>query len=172
MGDNELCEQASVVLDVYKSRRPQASPLFRLVQDHRHRLQTVCDERFARIGREVCAHEYLLACSCMGRYVCPSCQAKRLAIWTPWLDTTLLTPVPHRQLVLTIPKRLRAYFLLRRRRRAAPPTTGRVHKKVQNHLLRRGRLPKQTLFQYQPHQVALLRSERHAYAEFAGARNN
>jgi len=33
---------------VYKPRSPQASPLFRLVQDHLHRLQTVYDERFAR----------------------------------------------------------------------------------------------------------------------------
>ncbi len=40
---------------------------------------------------------------------------KRLAIWTQWLDTALLAPVPHRQVVLTIPKRLRAYCLYRRR---------------------------------------------------------
>ena len=33
---------------VYKPRRPQESPLFRLVSDHLHRLQTVYDERFAR----------------------------------------------------------------------------------------------------------------------------
>jgi len=33
---------------VYTPRRPQASPLFRLVSDHLHRLQTVYDERFAR----------------------------------------------------------------------------------------------------------------------------
>ena len=31
------------------------------------------------------------------------------------MDTTLLAPVPHRQVVLTIPKRLRAYCLYRRR---------------------------------------------------------
>ena len=37
------------------------------------------------------------------------------AIWTEWFDTTLLAPVPHRQVVLTIPKRLRAYCLYRRR---------------------------------------------------------
>jgi len=73
---------------VYRPRRPQASPLFRLVQDHLHRLQTVYDERFAReygpwrpvVGQvadkflacgvlehgfarircDACAHEYLL----------------------------------------------------------------------------------------------------------------
>ena len=32
---------------VYKPRRAQASPLFRLVQDHCRTLQTVYDERFA-----------------------------------------------------------------------------------------------------------------------------
>jgi len=32
-----------------------------------------------------------------------------------WLDTTLLAPGPHRQVVRTIPKRLRAYGLYRRR---------------------------------------------------------
>ncbi len=39
---------ASTSPGVYKPRRPQASPLFRLVSDHVHRLQTVYDERFAR----------------------------------------------------------------------------------------------------------------------------
>ena len=136
-------DAASVARGVYKHRRPQASPLFRLVSDHLHRLQTVYDERFAReygpwrpvvaqvadkflacgvldhgfarIRCDDCAHEYLLAFSCKCRYFCPSCHAKRLAIWTQWLDTTLLAPVPHRQVVLTIPKRLRAYCLYRRR---------------------------------------------------------
>jgi hypothetical protein len=39
---------------------------------------------------------------------------KRLAIWTQWLNTTLLAPVPHRHVVRTIPKRLRASCLDRR----------------------------------------------------------
>jgi len=136
-------DAAPSVRGVYKPRRPQASPLFRLVSDHLHRLQTVYDERFAReygpwrpvvaqvadkflacgvldhgfarIRCDVCTHEYLLAFSCKCRYFCPSCHAKRLAIWTQWLATTLLAPVPHRQVVLTIPKRLRAYCLYRRR---------------------------------------------------------
>ena len=33
---------------IYKPRRAQASSLFRLVSDRLQRLQTVCDERFAR----------------------------------------------------------------------------------------------------------------------------
>jgi len=87
---------APVALGVYTPRRPQASPLFRLVQDQLHHVQTVYDERFAReygpwrpvvdevtdkffacgilehrfarVRREACAHEYLLAFSCKGRY--------------------------------------------------------------------------------------------------------
>jgi hypothetical protein len=93
-------DAASVARSVYKPRRPQASPRFRLVSDHRHRLQTVYDDRFvrengrqrpvvtqvagkflgcgvldhgfARIRCDACTHEYLLAFSCKCRYVCPS----------------------------------------------------------------------------------------------------
>jgi hypothetical protein len=136
-------DAAPAARGVYTPRRPQASPRVRLVSDHLQRLQTVYDDRFAReygpwrpvvthvadrvlacgvlehgfarIRCGACTHEYLLAFSCRCRYFCPSWHAKRLAIWTPWLDTTLLAPVPHRQVVLTIPKRLRAYCLYRRR---------------------------------------------------------
>ena len=126
----------------YRPRRPQASPLYRLVQDHFRTLETVYDERFAptygawravvrdvadqflacgildhgfaRVRCATCAHEYLLAFSCKGRYFCPSCHAKRLALWTLRLEEALLAPVPPRQVVLTIPKRLRPWCLYRR----------------------------------------------------------
>jgi hypothetical protein len=49
-------------------------------------------------------------------HFCPSCQSRRLAEWSLWLDEQLLAPVAHRHVVLTIPKRLRAYFLHDRRR--------------------------------------------------------
>ncbi len=74
----------------------------------------ILEHGFARVRCDACAHEYLLAFSCKCRYFCPSCHAKRLALWTCWLEETLLSPVPHRQVVLTIPKRLRAYCLYRR----------------------------------------------------------
>ena len=35
-------------------------------------------------------------------------------MWSLWLEETLLAPVPHRQVVLTVPKRLRPYFLCKR----------------------------------------------------------
>jgi len=42
-----MADAASAARGVYTPRRPEASPLFRLVSDHLHRLQTVYDERFA-----------------------------------------------------------------------------------------------------------------------------
>jgi hypothetical protein len=73
---------------------------------------------FARVRCGSCKHEFLLAFSCKCRYFwyfCPSCHAKRLALWGIWLEETLLTDVPHRQVVLTVPKRLRPYFLYDRK---------------------------------------------------------
>lgn len=41
-----------------------------------------------------------------------------MAEWSQWLGERLLAPVAHRQVVLTLPKRLRAYFVHDRRRLA------------------------------------------------------
>jgi hypothetical protein len=136
-------DAAAVARGVYKPRRPQASPLFRLESDHLHRLQTVYDERFAREygpWRPVVAQvaDRFLACGVLDtdsrasavttvrtRFCAraaasagtpvPAALPKRLAIRTQWLDTTLLAPVPQRQVVLTVAKRLRACRLCRRR---------------------------------------------------------
>ncbi len=116
-------DAASVARNVDKPRLPQASPLFRLVSDHLQCLQTVYDERFARefgpwgpvvlqvadnflacgvlehgfarIRCDACTHAYLLAFLRKYRSFCPSGHATRVAVWTQWLDTTLLAPVPH-----------------------------------------------------------------------------
>jgi hypothetical protein len=71
---------------------------------------------FARVRCAACRAEFLVAFRCKGRAFCPSCQARRVAEWSLWLDEQLLAAVPHRHVVLTIPKRLRAYFLHDRRR--------------------------------------------------------
>jgi hypothetical protein len=128
----------------YAPRRPQASPLYRLLADHFETLTRVHEERyepthgplravvaevvgrfldcgllehgFARVRCAACRAEFLVASRCKGRGFCPSCQARRLAEWSLWLDEALLAAGPHRHVVLTIPKRLRAYFLYDRRR--------------------------------------------------------
>jgi hypothetical protein len=47
--------------------------------------------------------------------LCPSCHAKRLVLWSQWLGAELLEKVPHRMITLTMPKRLRPFFLWDRR---------------------------------------------------------
>jgi len=64
---------------------------------------------FARVRCAACRAEFLVALRCKGRAFCPSCQARRLAEWSLWRDEHLLAAVAHRHVVLTIPKRLRAY---------------------------------------------------------------
>jgi len=70
---------------------------------------------FARVRCRDCGHEYLLAYSCKRRYFCTSCHTKRAVAFAEWLHTTVLWPVAHRQIVLTIPKMLRVYFRYDRR---------------------------------------------------------
>jgi len=53
--------------------------------------------------------------SCRTREFCPSCHAKRLEEWGEWMRKTLILDVPHRQVVFTIPKRLRVFFKYKRR---------------------------------------------------------
>ena len=141
-GGHTTLRRSGAPVGVYRPRRPRASPLYRLLADHFQTFATVYDERFAprwgpwrrvvpavvekflacgilehgfaRVRCGGCRHEYLLAFSCKCRYFCPSCHAKRLAVWSGWLEETLLAPVPHRQVVLAVPKRLRPSFLYRR----------------------------------------------------------
>jgi hypothetical protein len=65
---------------------------------------------FARIRCPACAREYLLTFSCKTRHFCPSCHARRRRAWSIWLGRHLLLPVPHRQVVFTIPKMVRPFF--------------------------------------------------------------
>jgi len=128
----------------YTPRRPEASPLYRVLVDHFAALERVHEERFepthgplrtaartavgrfldcgllehgfARVRCASCHAEFLVAFRCKGRHFCPSCHARRLAEWSLWLDEQLLARVPHRQVVFTVPKRLRPFFLYNRRR--------------------------------------------------------
>jgi hypothetical protein len=59
--------------------------------------------------------ERIVMFSCRTRGFCPSCHAKRIEEWGEWMRGTLLLDVPHRQVVFTIPKRLRVFFKFKRR---------------------------------------------------------
>jgi hypothetical protein len=66
---------------------------------------------FARVVCKNCRSEFAVGFSCRRRMLCPSCETKRLTIWSEWLGEELLEKVPHRMITLTVPKRIRPFFL-------------------------------------------------------------
>lgn len=66
---------------------------------------------FARVYCDNCRAEFLVAFSCTRRGFCPSCAAKRAAVFGALLREEILEEVGHAQWVFTIPKLLRPYFL-------------------------------------------------------------
>ncbi len=128
---------------VYHPRKPEASPLWQLVAHHAHAFLDVYDDRYAlrygplravvpralerfhrcgvlawsfvRVRCPDCRHEYLLAFSCKQRCLCPSCHAKRQAAFGEFVADEILEPVPHRHVVISLPRRLRPFFRRRKR---------------------------------------------------------
>jgi hypothetical protein len=65
---------------------------------------------FARLHCDHCGHDYLIAFSCKQRYFCPSCHQKKVQQFGEFVRHQVVRKVPHRQIVVTIPKRLRKAF--------------------------------------------------------------
>jgi hypothetical protein len=127
---------------IYRPRRARESPLYKLVDRHLEELLRVWPQRFARthgplrpvverVLREfltcglaergfarawcsTCRTSYVIPYSCRGRSFCPSCEKKRSLLWAEWLHQEVLEPVPHRHVVVTIPRLLRPLFRRRR----------------------------------------------------------
>ncbi len=74
----------------------------------------IWDNGFARVRCRRCPQEFLVAFSCKGRGLCPSCGAKRAAELAAFLVDEVVEDVGHAQWVFTIPKMLRVYFLYHR----------------------------------------------------------
>ena len=128
---------------VYRQRDPQGTPYYQCIEDHFETFEQVYEDRFerqygfyrpyvkqviyryldcgilhngfARVRCEDCGHEYLLAFSCKRRHFCPSCHQKRVVEFGEWLCQEVVKAVPHRHVVLSIPKILRRYFLYDRK---------------------------------------------------------
>jgi hypothetical protein len=66
---------------------------------------------FARVRCESCKDELLVAFSCKGRGVCPSCSAKRAQVTAVHLVEQVLPRVPYRQWTLSFPHRVRWVLL-------------------------------------------------------------
>ncbi|MEX1088825.1 MAG: transposase [Phycisphaeraceae bacterium] len=69
---------------------------------------------FARVRCPDCRHEFFVAFSCKQRCICPSCAQKRTLLFGLHVADDICRPVPHRQFVWTIPKRLRIFFRFHR----------------------------------------------------------
>ncbi|QEP44778.1 IS91 family transposase [Ectothiorhodospiraceae bacterium BW-2] len=120
----------------YRARRPADTPLYRVVQNHLETFLALChddweQERvsphaerelrrflecgilaygFARARCDECGHDFLIAFSCKGRGVCPSCNTRRMAETAAHLTDHVLPRLPVRQWVLSLPKRLRYHL--------------------------------------------------------------
>jgi hypothetical protein len=124
---------------LYRPRNPRASSLYQLLNSHYETVKSLWEERFerrygfwrglcdgavarfldcglfengfARVKCTECPNEFLVAFSCKGRGLCPSCGAKRAVIFSELLQSQILADVPHAQWVFSIPRMLRPYFL-------------------------------------------------------------
>ena len=128
---------------LYRHRDPSATTLYRLFEKHydsvkglweevferrygywrgfvdaavyRYQDCGIYEQGFARVQCEACSHEFLVAFSCKGRGICPSCGARRAAELAAFLEEEVLEDVDHDQWVFTMPKMLRPYFMHHRR---------------------------------------------------------
>jgi hypothetical protein len=134
----ERAKHAAKAGKFYRPRDHAASPFFKVVRDHFAEFMRVYPERFqekygywravigssiekflkcgdlkegfARVRCPDCKEEFFVAYSCRQRSCCPTCDQKRALLLGHRLKDEVLAPVPHRQWVFTIPKRLRIYF--------------------------------------------------------------
>ena len=122
---------------VYRRRRPTQTPLYPLVQHHLETFLAQAAEAdplgggvpswverdfraylrcgilahgFARARCAGCGYDFLVAFSCRSRGACPSCNARRMVETAAHLVDHVLTPLPVRQWVLSVPKRLRPFL--------------------------------------------------------------
>jgi hypothetical protein len=119
---------------VYRPRRPAATVLHKTVRNNLESYLSACrqDGDFARsvplhveaafraylqcgvlahgFARAYCAgcgHDFLIAFSCKGRDICPSCATRRMVETAAHMVDHVLPRVPFRQWVLSVPKRVR-----------------------------------------------------------------
>jgi len=74
---------------------------------------------FARIRCEGCGYDFLVAFSCKGRGLCPSCNTKHMVQTAGQLVDSVFPAVPVRQWVLSLPKRVR-YYVYHSPKKASP----------------------------------------------------
>src|SRR5271170_1295694 len=124
-----ICPKASPA--VYKPRRPEKTVLFQVIKKHyktwlknaqeavpiyidnEFKLYIQCGilaHGFACAHCHGCHQDFLIAFSCKGRGICPSCNTRRMVETAAHLIENLIPPVPMRQWVISFPKRIRHYI--------------------------------------------------------------
>ena len=120
--------------NVYRPRRPAATLLHKTVREHletyladagqddglaanipfhvqaafrRYLKCGILAHGFARVYCAGCGHDFMVAFSCKGRDICPSCATRRMVETAAHMVDHVLPRVPFRQWVLSVPKRVR-----------------------------------------------------------------
>ena len=146
----------------YARHRPEETLLYRLVEEHypaflaareaagrplpahvqaEFEAYLKCgrlEHGFLRVRCETCHAEKLVAFSCKGRAICPSCGARRMAETAALLVDEVLPNRPLRQWVLSLPFALR--FLLARDPDVLTHVLGIVYRTIAGHILEKARL--------------------------------
>ena len=118
----------------YERRRPEKTPLHKIVSDNlvswlewrdqaerpvpgyveeEFRAYLECGILCFGFGRALCTgcgQGFVIAFSCKGRGVCPSCNGRHMAQTAAHLVDRVIPPVPVRQWVISVPKRLRCFL--------------------------------------------------------------
>jgi hypothetical protein len=146
----------------YARHRPEQTLLYRLVEQHYAAFVTArevagrplpryvqkefeaylkcgrLEHGFLRVKCEACHAEKLVAFSCKGRAICPSCAARRMAETAALLVDEVLPSRLMRQWVLSLPFALR--FLLARDPEALTHVLGIVYRAIAGYILEKARL--------------------------------
>jgi len=133
----------STAKQTYTQRDPKSSALYRIVIEHFEELKSCYNKRFeekygpwrkhwdkvverflccgdlhygfARVYCSGCKHTFLRPLTCKARLFCPSCEAKRRALWVEHVVQDVLPEnIPYRMIVFTMPKNLRGIFMRER----------------------------------------------------------
>jgi len=130
---NDTKNNCAKPLQIYQSRRPEKTVLYKVLQENLaswieqahnngHSVPTHIEKDFRQYlecgllsygfarARCECGHEFLVAFSCKGRGICPSCNTRHMAETAAHLADHVFPRVPVRQWVLSLPKRLRYYL--------------------------------------------------------------
>ncbi len=150
--------EASASAPHYERRRPEQTPLYRLVRQHYETFaaeveratgtglpQFVKDEfeayldcgilanGFLRLTCDRCARDTLVAFSCKRRGICPSCGTRRMAETAADLVDNILPCVAVRQWVLSFPIPLRSLFAVHPE--LLTPVLRVIHRAINTHLI-------------------------------------